>query len=148
MKDLGVVDPDTGFAPCPYARKAFKDSKLKVVKCFSRQDLWEKVSVESKSFDPQYSVIICAEEDPSQTYDEVEAGCIAMNEWFALNKMDVWLLAFQRWNFTMIFVQKLSELDDASQTLEKMGYYESYEPDDYLNLILYRRERRHKDAGC
>jgi hypothetical protein len=62
--------------------------------------------------------------------------------------MDVWLLAFQRWDFTMIFVQKLSELDDASKNLEKVGYYESYEPEDYLNLILYRRKRRYKDAGC
>ena len=67
MKDLGVVDPETGFAPCPYARKAFKDNKLKVVECFNRQDLWEKVSVECKEFNPKYSVIICAEEDPSQT---------------------------------------------------------------------------------
>ena len=69
MKDLGVVDPETGFAPWPYARKAFKDNKLKVVECFNRQDLWEKVSVECKEFNPKYSVIICAEEDPSQTYD-------------------------------------------------------------------------------
>tara|TARA_Y100001937_G_C7040128_1_gene294223 strand:+ start:123 stop:578 length:456 start_codon:yes stop_codon:yes gene_type:complete len=147
MNELNVVDPDSGFAPCPYAKRAYIDNKLKIVECHDRQDLWNKVSLECKNFDPQYSVVICIEEEPSQTYEEVESACVAMNEWFALNKMDVWLLAFQT-DFTMIFVQKLSELDDASQKLEKMGYYENYDRDDYVNLILNRRYRRHYNGRC
>ena len=39
MNDLSVIDPDLGFAPCPYAKKAFKElsqptqyaDKLKVI---------------------------------------------------------------------------------------------------------------------
>ncbi len=134
--DLSVVDPAAGFAPCPFAKKALADDRLKIVQCAG--DLWERVALECKDFDESYSVVICTEEDPTQTYEEVEAACIAMNEWFAVTKRDVWLLAFQT-NFTMVFVQKLSELNEASQKLEKMGYYKNYDHEDYVRLILARR---------
>jgi|TARA_R100001440_G_C2468378_1_gene111205 hypothetical protein len=141
--DLNVVDPDAGFAPCPFAKKALKDDKLKLVEC--NGDLWKKVAGECKNFDPKYSVIICFEDDPEESYDQIEVACMALNEWFSLNKMDVWVLAFQT-DFTMVFVQKLSELDDASQRLEKVGYYKNYNQEDYVNLILSRRQRRLSNA--
>ena len=141
--DLSVVDPGAGFAPCPYAKKALRDDRLKLVKC--EGDLWKKVTEECKNFDTNYSVAICYEEEPEEKYEQIESACMALNEWFALNKMDVWVLAFQT-DFTMVFVQRLSELDDASQKLEKMGYYENYERDDYVKLILTRRQRRLENA--
>ena len=147
MTDLSVVDKATGFAPCPFAKKAYQGNKLKIVNCDS--DFLAKVSKECKDFDPNYSVVICIEEEPSQSYEEVESACMALNEWFALNKIDVWVLSFQT-NFTMVFIQRLSELDEASQKLEKMGYYESYDPSDYVKLILNRRYqyRRYENGRC
>ena len=139
--DLSVVDPDVGYAPCPFAKKALKDDRLKIVECEGRQDLWSKVAAECKSFSSDHSVVICLEEEPSQAYEEVESACVAMNEWFACNKLDLWLLSFQT-DFTMVFIQRLSELDDASKILEKTGYYENYRKEDYVNLILGRRYRR------
>jgi len=144
--DLSVVDPDVGYAPCPFAKKALMDGRLRVVECEGRQDLWSKVAAECNSFSSDLSVVVCLEEEPSQTYEEVESACIAMNEWFALNKLDLWLLSFQT-DFTMVFIQRLSELDDASKILEKTGYYKNYSKEDYLNLILARRRRR-EDDGC
>ena len=144
--DLSVVDPNVGYAPCPFAKKALMDGRLRVVECEGRQDLWSKVAAECNSFSSDHSVVVCLEEEPSQTYEEVESACIAMNEWFALNKLDLWLLSFQT-DFTMVFIQRLSELDDASKILEKTGYYKNYSKEDYLNLILARRRRR-EDDGC
>lgn len=144
--DLSVIDPDIGHAPCPFAKKALKDDKLLVVECLDREDLWRTIAAKCKNFNKKYSVIICLEEEPSQTYEEVESACVAMNEWFACNKLDLWLLSFQT-DFTMVFIQRLSELDDASKILEKTGYYENYSKEDYLNLILTRRRRR-EDDGC
>jgi len=144
--DLSVVDPDVGHAPCPFAKKALKDDKLLVIECLDKDDLWKTVATKCKNFNKKYSVIICLEEEPSQAYEEVEAACVAMNEWFACNKLDLWLLSFQT-DFTMVFIQRLSELDDASKILEKTGYYENYTKEDYLNLILTRRRRR-EDARC
>ena len=97
--------------------------------------------IDAKSFEK-----LDLEEEPSQAYEEVEAACVAMNEWFACNKLDLWLLSFQT-DFTMVFIQRLSELDDASKILEKTGYYDNYTKEDYLNLILTRRRRR-EDARC
>ena len=56
--DLSVVDPDVGYAPCPFAKKALKDDRLKVIECEGRQDLWSKVAAECKSFSPDHSVVI------------------------------------------------------------------------------------------
>ena len=104
------------------------------------------MAAECNSFSSDHSVVVCLEEEPSQTYEEVESACVAMNEWFVCNKLDLWLLSFQT-DFTMVFIQRLSELDDASKILEKTGYYKNYSKEDYLNLILTRRRRR-EDDGC
>ena len=106
-----------------------------------QEDLWKTVVAQCKRFTSNHSVVICVEENAEQPYDQVEAACVVMNEWFAANKIDLWLLAFQT-DFTMVFIQRLSELDDASKKLEKMGYYENYTKDDYIGLILTRRRKR------
>ena len=103
--------------------------------------MWRTVASQCKNFDKKYSVVICTEENAEQPYEQVEAICSAMNEWFSVHKLDLWLLAFQT-NFTMVFIQRLSELDDASKKLEKVGYYENYTKEDYISLILTRRRRR------
>jgi len=139
--DLSVVDKDAGFAPCPFAKKALHQGKLKVVECSDTDDLWKTVVAQCKKLTSKHSVVICIEENAEQPYDQVEAACAVMNEWFAANKIDLWLLAFQT-DFTMVFIQRLSELDDASKKLEKMGYYENYSKEDYIDLILTRRRKR------
>ena len=139
MEDLSIVDPKLGYAPCPYAKRAWIDDKVKIVMC--EDDLWDRIADECANFPADKVVTVCMQEDPLQTYDELEAACMAMNSFFSATGQDLWLLSFQT-DFAMVFVQKLSELDDASQKLEKMGYYANYESDDYVKLILNRRERR------
>lgn len=139
--DLSVVDAQAGFAPCPFAKKALQDDRLKVVECQDQEDLWKTVVAQCKKLTSKHSVVICVEENAEQPYEQVEAACVVMNEWFAANKIDLWLLAFQT-DFTMVFIQRLSELDNASKKLEKMGYYENYTKEDYIGLILTRRRKR------
>ena len=51
----------------------------------------------------------------------------------------------------MVFVQKLSLLDDAALSLEKSDYYKNFPEDTYEALVLDRRRLRNgneeKDAG-
>jgi hypothetical protein len=51
----------------------------------------------------------------------------------------------------MVFVQKLSLLDDAALSLEKSDYYMNFPEDTYEALVLDRRRLRNgneeKDAG-
>ena len=139
MEDLSPVDPESGFALCPYAKKAWLDERVKVVVCDG--DLWDRVAEECVDFDPNNALTVCIDENPDRSYDELEAACMAMNSYFSVTKQDLWVLVFEG-EVAIIFIQRLSELDDASQKLEKVGYYENYEPEDYIKLILNRREKR------
>ena len=42
----------------------------------------------------------------------------------------------------MIFVQRLTDLDNASAKLERLDYYVNYDPDDYNRLVKMRKQRR------
>ena len=44
--------------------------------------------------------------------------------------------------YCMVFIQKLSFLDDASLSLEKSGYYKNFPEEMYNSLVLDRRELR------
>jgi len=70
-----------------------------------------------------------------------------LNRWFARNNMDIWLLSYQE-DEAIVFVQRLSHLDDAADALNKLGYYDNYEVEDYQRLIKQRTafRRRNKDA--
>ena len=45
----------------------------------------------------------------------------------------------------MIFVQRLTDLDNASAKLERLDYYVNYDPDDYRRLS--KRQQRRMNMG-
>jgi hypothetical protein len=45
--------------------------------------------------------------------------------------------------YCMVFVQRLSLLDDASVSLEKSGYYKYFPDEVYQSLVIDRRRLRH-----
>ena len=45
--------------------------------------------------------------------------------------------------YCMVFIQRLSLLDDAAVSLEKSGYYKNFPDDIYESLVLVRRNLRH-----
>ena len=44
--------------------------------------------------------------------------------------------------YCMVFIQKLSLLDDASLSLEKSGYYQHFPKETYNSLVVERRRLR------
>ena len=86
-----------------------------------------------------------AQQEPFCEYEDLEISCMALNKWFAQKGMNIWLLSFQH-DITMVFIQRLSKLDDASAKLLKKGYYDNYDDDDFDNLIAERSARRLYDA--
>ena len=134
--DLGV----NGAPLCPYAKNAWNKGQVDVQ---IDQDLWGLVTREVDKFDGTYRVVMCVGEESNQDYFEVEAACNALNNWFALKGLDIWLLSYQE-DKTVVFIQRLSDLDDAADTLHKLGYYENYDADDYQRLIQQRRKLRRR----
>lgn len=160
-KVLEVPNPSLGGIPaCPFARKAWLDDKVSVVEC---EDIFNQTIIECGNFDPERkSLVICA----SYTLPEVDQ----MNDWIsAMNvlaaKADLHLMVFHpdygaeeagldflynhEWEsdidspYCMIFIQSLSQVDDASMILEDQGYYDVYPEDEYNELVIERRNRRH-----
>lgn len=131
---LSEPNTETGLAECPFAKKAWSQGQVKVVES---QNLWETVHREVDNFG-DHKVVLCVQENPDQTYLELDAACMALNRWFSFIEKDVWLLSYQI-DKTIVFIQSLSELNSASFSLEKLGYYKNYSPEDYSRLISQRR---------
>ena len=138
IDDLTKPSPNNNEIPlCPFAKKAWQEKEVKVV---NSKDIWTTVCKEVNVFG-SHKVVMCVDENPEYEYSELEAGCIALNYWFASIKKDVWLLSYQT-DRAVVFIQTLSELDDASVILEKQGYYENYSEDDFKRLVEHRRKLR------
>ena len=148
-----------GLAPCPYARTAFLNDKVK----FSINTGVGGLSLEVSAFkNNDYDIVIWADETlPEVGY--LDGFCDAINRTMAASDMHLMMfhpdypaddagLDFlvdhsvsedSDLTYCMVFVQNLSKVDDASVYLEKTGYY-SYFPEDVHNeLVLERRKLRY-----
>jgi|TARA_R100000149_G_scaffold59791_2_gene28794 hypothetical protein len=145
IETLSVPDTERNDVPlCPYAKQAWRRGQVKVV---HTQDLWNDVFLQVEEFNDTYKVVMCVQSDPEQDYFELEASCLSLNKWFARNSMDIWLLSYQE-DEAIVFIQRLSHLDDAADALHKLGYYDNYDAEDYQRLIKQRTmlRRRNEDA--
>jgi len=139
-----------GLPPCPYAQTAWQDG---LVMIHVINELEEVVDIKGKLPVSGYSgaIHICCWIDyEGFTAEQLERWLAEQNE----NHFGVWLMGFhpdspeaegiQEYesdiedDFCVILVQSLSELDDASLSLEKHGYYNNFDTDD----LLYFANRR------
>lgn len=151
-----------GLPPCPYARKAWLDNKVKVVEC---DDIFTcSLRHVPLIVDDEYDLVICASYEIPDIHD-MEETIDAFNLIGA--RTDVFFMPFHPdygaeeagldflyetdWEsdveqaYCMIFIQSLSKVDDASLKLEETGYYQYLPADEYKHLVLNRRKRRHGD---
>jgi hypothetical protein len=153
-----------GLPACPYAKQAWVNNKVSVIET-------DNVFVESLSNVDQvlsgtYDLLICASYELPDA-DEMNRWVQRMNETMA--QRDAYFMCFHpdygaeeaeldflyehEWEsaiedeYCMIFVQRLTDVDNKSVKLEKLGYYEAFNPDDYDNLVTKRRQLRKKYHG-
>jgi len=150
-----------GLPPCPYAQKAWAEDKVK----FSINTGLDGLIDEVKGFDQHnYDIVVWAEEElPDIQY--LDGWCDGMNEALSINDMDMHLMVFhpdydaedaglefliqeeqEDLEYCMVFVQRLSLLDDAALSLEKSGYYKHFPDDIFESLVLERRKLRYGNA--
>ena len=147
-----------GLPPCPYAQKASADNKVS----FSINTGLEGLADAVKEFDQHdYDIVVWANEElPDIEY--LDGWCDGMNEALSIANMDMHLMVFHPdydatdagldfliedeqddLEYCMVFVQRLSLLDDAAVSLEKSGYYKHFPDDVFESLVLVRRNLRH-----
>lgn len=142
VEDLARPNPVTRLPLCPYAKPAWSRDEVDVIYA---DNLWEAVS-EAVDRIGDIKVAMCVQDTPEQEYEPIDEACTALNAWFSSQGKDIWLLAHQS-SRTVVFVQRLSELHNASIKMEDRGYYISYTPEDYDILIQTRADAAKKLIG-
>ena len=116
-----------GLPPCPYAAKAWAEEEMPEMEYL---DGWCDGMNEALSVAGMDMHLMVFHPD----YDAVDAGLdFLVNDGITSEELE----------YCMVFVQKLSPLDDAALSLEKSGYYEHFPDDVYESLVLDRRRLRH-----
>lgn len=133
---------------CPYAKPTLdKDKvKIKILDFESVFDFWSCVYTEAESFDDSNDVVMIAMETDSQiiTAMQLSGGCDSLNSGFYNRKLDLWALHLYDNLYTIVLLQRLTKLDNASKVLEKKEYYKNYIPYMYNKYVLRRRQMRKK----
>ena len=148
-----------GLPPCPYAKQAWLDDKVS----FSINTGLEGLIKEVTLFElHDYDIVVWANQYlPDMNY--LDGYCDGINEAMSIAGRDMHLMVFhpdydaeeagldflvdedatdEGLVYCMVFVQRLSTLDDAALSLEKSGYYEHFPEEVYKSLVLDRRELR------
>ena len=148
-----------GLPPCPYAKQAWLDDKVTFSVNTGISGLIDAVR-QFKTHN--YDIVVWADEDVLDM-EYLDGFCDGMNELMSVSGIDLHLMVFHPdfdaedagldflieqgvtdadLEYCMVFVQRLSLLDDAALSLEKSGYYEHFPEDVYKALVLDRRRLR------
>jgi len=131
---------------CPYAKPVFDKNKIKTVllNCSTSYDYWLAVYKEADLFDDTYDVVMVTMETNNEiiTNMQMSGGIDSFNTSCYNRNMDIWGLNLYDKFYTMVLIQRLSKLDDASKALEKKDYYTDQNFYTYKKFILDRRELR------
>lgn len=128
--------------PCPYAKATFVNDMVSFVESDYR-DFLDTVTKEIFSFTGEKDVVIVYSKQNPFGLDYLEGAVEGLNFMLSQLKKDIWLLGFHH-EWTMIFIQKITKLDDASIDLEQKGYYNNYNKDQFDHYVAKRRKLRSK----
>lgn len=147
-----------GLPACPYAKEAWKQNKVRVIETDS---LNTETVKQANEFDGKYELVVVASyKFPSQpdfqnfidylndTYTKNDLHIMGFHPEYGAEDAELDFLYEHDWEsavedeYAMLFIQSLSQVDDASLKLEKLGYYEVYPEEEYQALVLDRRKRR------
>ena len=161
-KVLEVANPAlNGLPACPYAQKAWKENKVSVVE--TDHIGIETISQANKFENNNYDLVIIASyrfptpyqftefiEFLNDTYSWSDLHIMGFHPEYGAEDAGLDFLYDHDWassideEYAMMFIQSLSQVDDASLKLEKFGYYDVYPHEEYEALVLERRQRRNQ----
>ena len=150
-----------GLPPCPYAKKAWLDNKVEVIEVATDDVVGYAIKNAYKVLSENKELIVTASYELPDAL-ALQKSIDAINMLGA--KQDLYFMCFHPdygaedadldflyetdWqssieqDYCMVFVQRLSNVDDKSRVLEKQGYYEAFPKDEYDLLVSNRRKLR------
>jgi len=160
MNVLEVPNPHLdGLPACPYAKKAWQDDKVKIVET---KNIYKETLRQCNEFaDNAYDLTICASftipnmqefstwcEERNSLLAKQDLHIMGFHPEFGAEEAELDFLYEHSWEssvkdeYCMVFIQSLSQVDDASLKLEKLDYYKVYPEDEYQELVINRRTKR------
>ena len=156
-----------GVPACPFAKKAWLDKKVWVAVKTKNSTYKKELNdcLKNLDFTKKEILIFC---DPYFSYspNELHVATEDFNEWY--NRKDFYFMSFHPSNpateeeqkflvspnndtnlsgpdykYSMMLVQKFSQLQEASDKLHKQGYYEMW-PDEYYQEVVVSRANKYK----
>lgn len=137
--NLAEVDAEIGMPLCPFAKPAWDKGRVRVVEA---DDLWSAVMQSIGLINDECDVVTVVSATYDKDYGTLEETTDRLNDFFFSARLDLWALSHLDGE-AVIFLQRLSELDNSAAKLEKLGYYDHYDPHDYHRLVVERRQRRY-----
>ena len=159
-----------GVPACPFAKKAWLDKKVWVAVKTKNSTYKKELNdcLKNLDFTKKEILIFC---DPYFSYspDELHLATEDFNEWY--NRKDFYFMSFHPSNpateeeqkflvspnndtnlsgpdykYSMMLVQKFSQLQEASDKLHKQGYYKMW-PDEYYQDVVVSRANKYKQIN-
>ena len=148
-----------GMPPCPYAQKAWEDNKVLILFKYdtNMQVLYSTISQWEDAFDLVIIVDRAFQKDPDVFHDYLEQLNEAISDGVFIDR-DMWLMGFHPHDepndfiddnsfmqivedeYAMIFVQRLSKVQESADKLAKKGYYDNYLEEYDAEQIFQNRE--------
>jgi len=140
-----------GWAPCPYARKARVQSRIKYV--FVRPEAFEtEVEIQIQAFSDSEEVVVIGTVPSKHSVDDISKISKRLRDRYW--SQDFWVLfdhpedleeirgvKMNQGQYLLAMVQRLSKLSKASEHLEKEGYYRAWSEDDKRMMLEERKEK-------
>ena len=145
------------FPVCPYAKKTRLDNHINIIEHNDSSTYLEAVIKEADNFKGKISIVACS--DLSITADELADYIHALN--YVYVPRDVYLMASHpedfdeeidflqdtAWesdnDFLMVLIQSFDELEEASTSLKKIGYYDNWNEDYFSGTVEQRKQHKH-----
>ena len=168
---LEVSNPEfNNLPPCPYAKAAWQENKVEIL--FKEKDNYEQLYAALHNWDDRKDLVIIADTEFIEEQEEFHQFVDHVNEAIANNVFrdkDMWLMGFHPKDdpnelfdegdfeiqtdveYALLFVQRLSKLEEAAEKLRPLGYYDKYFQEyDVADMYELRTTfyRRLKDARC
>jgi len=160
---LGLNVPNeyfNGLPACPFARQAWLDEKVAVI--FDDTHSWQCLYSTVSQFDDAYDIAVIVRRTPLGTPEDLHNYLGQMNEVISQGMFidkDIWLMGYHPDDeeaefvaedveveemveepYLMVFVQRLSKIQEAAYKLVHKGYYENYMSDEYFSEQYAKRE--------
>lgn len=153
---------------CPYAKRAWQDGRVSVIFKYGGNQCLFNVLTE---FNPAFDLVMIVDRNTKQTSEQFHDYLDGLNDAISrgiFGDRDLWVMGFHpdddandfvddgtfephvNTPYALIFVQRLTKVQEAADKLKEMGYYDAYLEEYDASDLFAKREalyRRLKDGN-